>query len=430
MKSYNQFKVESSSRAATVKFDEKGILEALCESEILNDDEQFIVKFSLTEGLHGVFFQETVNESLIDTWKRKFDTAVETAKEKGKAALSKSQEIVMKIGQNIKGLLMLIIEAVKKILKEIWTRASAAAKAGVDAVLDDIEQAVFATEKDNVASRTEESKNALQMVGAGAAFVKTKFVSSIAAAEKKAVQESAQIFELYVNGIQQSLLECIREGVASREYLLSDINFSLLEKEGSGEGQVPFLSTVIKRISTYPPFNKIEGIYKSAEKFATNALEKTSSILSQVADAPGPFKFPWLGSMVTKVSLKSIDPSLGSPTKFVEGVARKGITALIAASLPGLALVMAIARTCLKIYYIVMAALTVFEKVIKDLGEEAPEFAKKIASSFRDALDYAKSLRKKDDEEKEPEKDKEKQAKESLLNFEKWILTEKIQPNK
>jgi hypothetical protein len=109
------------------------------------------------------------------------------------------------------------------------------------------------------------------------------FMGAAAEAAKEDVKES---FEL-------AILESINEAVLSGELDFTDI----LESDGHGGG-IPFVSAIAHKMHHIPPFNLLDKVKQGAEKVAAGALNKLSYYATELAGAPGPFKFVALASII------------------------------------------------------------------------------------------------------------------------------------
>jgi len=271
-----------------------------------------------------VFDWESVDESIIDKLSDKFKNAVATAKEKGKQALSDTQEFIIKTGGKIGGIIQMMVSAIKKWLGEQFNLAKSAWKNAVMSKGDEIKSKVegLSDEKKNILK--EEVKNLKTIMASVSKWIKGGFTSDVATAAKKAATTEESLigytFEL-------SLIESINEAVLSGE-----LNFADLVAEGEGGAKVPFISSIAQKMNEIPPFSLLYKVKKGVAKIAGGALDKFSYYATELADAPGPYKFAALATLIgivgevavkgaAKSALVAAIPGIGTAAYLVSKIA-------------------------------------------------------------------------------------------------------------
>jgi hypothetical protein len=297
---------------------------------IINVLEQFEeIRPIMNEALHivefGIFdegFDNLNEENLITKMKAKFDAAVEVAKEKGKQALTTSQEIIIKLGGKIASIIKLIVEKLKEWVDAAWTAAKSAYASGVQSKAKEIAAAIEKKSKESKNLLLKEVKQGKQVVSATTAWVTSGFVKDTAKAAQQAASEDVkESFEI-------ALLNSINEAVIN-----GDIDFTDLVKEGDGHGpSIPFVSAIAHKMHHIPPFNLLDKVKQAAEKVAKGTLDKLSYYATELAGAPGPFEFVALAGIIgiiaevkvkgaAKHALLHAVPGLGTVASIISNVA-------------------------------------------------------------------------------------------------------------
>ena len=114
------------------------VLEQFEEIRPIMNEALLIVEF----GIFDEGFDNLNEENLISKMKAKFDAAVEIAKEKGKQALTTSQEVIIKLGGKIASIIKLIVEKLKEWVDAAWTAAKSAYASGAQAKVKEITAAI------------------------------------------------------------------------------------------------------------------------------------------------------------------------------------------------------------------------------------------------------------------------------------------------
>lgn len=268
------------------------ILKQFDEIKPVMEDAMVLVE----SGVFDMYLTNINEENLIQKAKAKFDAAVQIAKEKGKQALSDAQEKIIKLGGNIVNVIKMIVEKLKEWVNEEWTKAQAFYMNAAKSKEEELKKAVK--------GKSEESKNALisevgnmkKMAKGVAIWVSTGFVKDAAAAAFAVAKEDdgegsakeAVVFDLM-------MIQAINEAVVSGE-----INFVELLEEG--EGGLPFVSSIAHKMHKVPPFNLLDKVKKAASKITGGVLNSVSYMATELAGAPGPYKFVAMAALTGIVS--------------------------------------------------------------------------------------------------------------------------------
>ena len=232
--------------------------------------------------------EEELLENLFQKAKEKFNKAVEIAKEKGKQALTKTQETIIKIGGDIGKVIKMIIEALKNALKEAWDKMSSLGQSAASKFSGQIESKIEGMDKNKL---VKEIKDAKTVLGAMKSYVLGGFVKQASGAmEKGAAVEEMQFnpwaFEL---AIYKSINESIENG-------LLDINALVME---GGEGpKIPFVSAIAAKVNKIPPFSLLYKVKNLAKDAVGGLLGTISKYATELAGAPGPYEFVALATLI------------------------------------------------------------------------------------------------------------------------------------
>lgn len=288
----------------------------------------------------NAFDDELNEESIMAKMKAKFDNAVQIAKEKGKKALTDTQEKILQLGGKIGSVIKTLVSALAKWISDTFSAAKAHFSKVASASNDKITAAVTKIEDTN--KLAVEVKNLKAVIGSTGAWLKSGLVNQVSGAAASAAKEDANenidipVFEII-------LLESINDAVIS-----GDLNFmDLLE----GEGGIPFVSAIAHKLHEFPPFNLLHKVQSAAEKVASGALNKLSYYATELAGAPGPYEFVALAAIIGIVA----------EVQF-KGMAKTAIINLI----PGIGTIASI------ISYVAMglAVVGIVEALIKKQGED------------------------------------------------------------
>lgn len=240
------------------------------------------------------FDMELNEESILVKMKQKAQQAIQVAKEKGKQALTASQEMILKLGGNIMNVIKLMIGKLKEWITSMMTAAKGAYMNAVKGKSDEIKKHL-----DNAGEKTKvlivkEAKQLKQVTSSLAAWIMGGFSAEVAkgAAEVAKSDDVKESFEL-------TILEALHEAVISGELDFTDLLESDGHDDGHGDGlNIPYLTPIIHKLHHVPPFSGLHKVKELIEKGAKKGLEKLSVWATELAGAPGPFEFVALAALI------------------------------------------------------------------------------------------------------------------------------------
>jgi hypothetical protein len=226
-------------------------------------------------------------ENLFKKAKETFNRAVDTAKEKGKQALSATQQMIIKIGGDVSKVIQLIVQNIADACKKAYEATAAAAKSAASGKSQELKERISAMKDKN--SLITEIKNSKAMLGAMKAWVLGGFSKEASKAMTSAASQSESFSS---NAIELALYKSINESVISGQ-----IDFNDMINEGDGV-KIPFVSTIAAKLNKIPPFSLLYKVKNKVKDFVGSALEKFSVWATEVAGAPGPYKFVALSALI------------------------------------------------------------------------------------------------------------------------------------
>lgn len=295
---FNQFEEIRPVLNEAITIVEAGIFDEVFESDVLNE------------------------ENLVQRMKAKFDQAVQTVKQKGKDALSASQEKIIQLGGKISSVIKLMVQKLREWVSEEFAAAKAAYAKVVNTKMGDIKAALDKKGEDTKALLVKEMKHLKQVASSIGGWLSSGFTKQVAqGAVEVAKEDVKEAFEI-------ALLNSINEAVISGQLNFSD----LLTEGGDGHGDhgpsIPFITTIAHKLHHVPPFNMLDKVKQGAEKVAAKGLDKLSYYATELAGAPGPYKFVATATLVgilAEVKFKGI--ATGAIVSLVPGL--KTITSII-----------------------------------------------------------------------------------------------------
>jgi hypothetical protein len=241
-----------------------------------------------------IFEQDIIDESIVSKLADKFKSATEVLKDKGKAALSTAQEVIIKTGGKVAGIIKMIVDAVKQWLGEQWKAAQQAYNSAFGAKADEIKQKVEGMGEEKKNALKTEIKNLKTITSAVGSWIKSGFTNDIA----KAASTAAKTDESYIGySFELGLIHTLNESVLSGE-----LNFVELLNEGEGAAKLPFVSSIASGMNKVPPFSLLYKVKKAAASIAGGVLDKFSFYATELAGAPGPYKFAALATLIGVVA--------------------------------------------------------------------------------------------------------------------------------
>ena len=276
-------------------------------------------------------------ETLVQRMKQKFDQAVQTAKTKGKEALTDTQQKIIQLGGSIGNIIKLMVQKLKEWVSNTFAAAKQAYQNAAQSKAGEIKKKLSNSKDQKLLV-----KEVKQLKQVGAAFTQwltAGFVKdTTAGAAEVAKEDVKEAFEL-------ALIEAINEAVVTGQVDFTDM---LAE----GEGGIPFVSTIAHKLHHVPPFNLLDKVKQAAEKVSGGALNRLSFYATKLAGAPGPYEFVALASLIGIVA----------EVQF-KGVAKHAILSAV----PGLGIIASLISNVA----MALAVIAIIETLMKKEGEDA-----------------------------------------------------------
>lgn len=301
MLNYTDFLIETYDVHHTAKSKEVFLL-ACAEKGGASLEESESLQYFISEGLIDDLFETCLSlneESFADKFKALAAAAQEKIKEKGKdyaKKLGDKSKAALKFGGKILTPLKGVLEKVKAILQKAWEYIKEMAKATVekakDAILPKIQHLLKNSDKKR--DLVDEVKNLGSMAASMAKFVNTGFVGALASAgQKAATTEESLYIQAFESAFFYAAAETLNEGFTVED-ILTECELFESDDHGTSKGgiHIPFISSIMSKLSHFPPFSVFHKIEAAVEKTAAKGLNKISILATKIADAPGPFEFP------------------------------------------------------------------------------------------------------------------------------------------
>ena len=274
-------------------------------------DESESLQFFINEGFIDDLFETclTLNEeSFADKFKALAAAAKEKIKEKGKDYADKlgaKSQAALKFGGQIMAPLKTVLGKVKEILAKVWEAVKSMAKSAVESskekLLPKIENLV--KDSDKKRSLAEEAKNLSVMATACVKWATGDYVGDLAKGGAKAAttEESLTYDRAFESAFYYAAAETLNEGFTLEDILIECKLFENAHGEAKGGIHIPFISSIMSKLSHVPPFSVLHKIEAAVEKSAEKGLNKVSILASKIAGAPGPFEFPVVAGLLAIV---------------------------------------------------------------------------------------------------------------------------------
>lgn len=273
----------------------------------------------VNEGIFDTAFvdgEDLNEESIMAKMKDKFANAVNIVKQKGKEALTDTQETILQLGGKIANVVKLLVSKLAEWVKSALSATQSAFKNAVAASRDKIADKVENIDDKHLL--IDEVKKLKAISVSTVKWLQGGLVNQTAKAADIASKEdsSNEAFEI-------ALLESINESIKNGELDFTDI----LESGG-----IPFVSAIAHKMHHVPPFNLLDKVKQAAEKVAGGALNRFSVYATKLAGAPGPYEFVAMAAIIgiiAEVQVKGIAkhailaavPGLGTILSIISNVA-------------------------------------------------------------------------------------------------------------
>jgi len=347
-------------------------IESLSTSKFLSEDIRFFAEFLLEDESWNLIFEDSLNEegeSIADRFKAKATAALQVAKEKGKKYLSDTQEMILKIGGNIKSVISKIVEAIKGFLAKSWEFIKSQVESNYDKIKDKITEAAKGKFKGHVDDAKEEIKNLGSMAKGTLKWCTGGFTEQMSSTLDKASEVSESYVLALENAYYIASAELLNESEDFSNYLMEELN----EGDHGHEGpKIPFLSALAHKVAEIEPFKSLHKVEHAAGSAVNKGLNGISSILTRVANAPGPFEFALVGgifALITGYAIKAGAKDL------LHEIGSTALGAMIVGALPGIGIVLMSMKYTAKAIWCVGVCETAISLVSK--GEQHKEEDKK-----------------------------------------------------
>lgn len=253
------------------------------------DEAMALTDMGIFDGLiYEDFENEELYENLFDKAKEKFAAAKKALADKGKKALSDTQEKILAIGGSISKVIKMIVEALSKAIKEAFAKMTSLGKKATSKFSSQIQSKVEGMDSVKLA---EEIKNANTVLKAMKAYVTGGFIKQAANAMQKGAKADESVFNPYAFelGVYKNINEAITTGA---------LDFTDLVIEGEGGPKIPFVSAIAAKVNKIPPFSLLYKVKNTAKDIAGGALSTMSYYATELAGAPGPYKFIALATLI------------------------------------------------------------------------------------------------------------------------------------
>ena len=241
-------------------------------------------------GIFDEAFDMINEESLMVKMKQKFDNAVQIAKQKGKQALSDTQQKILKLGGDIANVIKLMVGQLKKWAKETFDTARSAYSNFAKSKVKEISNAFNNAEEGTKTLIIKEVKNLKTISKSVLGWMTAGLVKDVAKGSQEAATE--EVKESIDSLFELAIIESINEAI-----LLGNLDFNDMVQESSDE-TIPFVSSIAHKLHHVPPFNLLDKVKQGAEKITGIVLNKLSYYATEFAGAPGPFEFVALATIV------------------------------------------------------------------------------------------------------------------------------------
>jgi hypothetical protein len=334
MLNYTDFLIETYVVQHNVKSKEAFLMAcAVKGGASLNESES--LQFFIDEGFINELFETCLclNEvSFADKFKALAVAAKEKIKEKGKDYVDKlgaKSQAALKFGGQILGPLKTVLGKVKDILMKAWNLAKDATRSSIEQAKEKIKEKIkpYLKDSDKRKKISEEAKNLSTMGGAIAKWVTGDFVGELAKGGQQAAttEESDNYFIMFESAFYYAASETLNENHTIDEIIAECELFENTHSEASGGLNIPFISSIMNKLSSMPPFSIFHKIESEVASAAETGLERMSILATRIASAPGPFKFPVVAGLVGIAAGYLAETSFKSGIISLQDLAAKGL---------------------------------------------------------------------------------------------------------
>jgi hypothetical protein len=285
-------------------------------NQYLVEDEKAAFDILIAEGLSSDIIylceseeREVLLENYLEKWKEKYDRAKEYVKDKGKAALKTmgdASKKVLALGASLLNVLGKILKKIGDVIKKMWEASKAKAMEVLAKAKDAIIEKVKSMMKkgDAKVSVKDEVSTMGGMVNSGVKYLTGGYTEQLGGAAKQAAAAEESTYITYLKyAVVNEFSSRINNGTSVESIVESlGTEVSRIDESGDDHGKegglnIPFITSVMKKIAHMPPFSYFHAIGEKAANFANNKLSKLSYIINKVADGPAPYAFIAMGTI-------------------------------------------------------------------------------------------------------------------------------------
>jgi hypothetical protein len=385
----------------------KLIIDALIDSNTLDEMEQAIVTGVANNNLYEQLWEGNISESqleeilnedsifnkVVDWGKKK----IELAKEKGKSAVDATTQKIAKIASSISSFVGMIMKALSSFLKGAWDYIKNAVEKRYSSIKEKVVKKGIESLKGKGDKLTEEVKN-----------LGTTITHSIGWCTKTSIKKVGEMVKTAGGkDVNESVLSVIEEGLwIMCADLIKEEGISFIDNidninESDDAIKVPYLSKIAKTIGHLPFFKQFHDIEKTVKKIANTLLEKLTQFVSKVMNGPGPFEFVLFGTIAGMIVGYKIEHAIHHGVEHViKEIGAHGIVGTVAVAIPFIGWIlnmMFYTASCLSYWGVGQAIAGVLKGELKI--DQAIQKAEEKANEFKPEEDK---------EDDDPEKEKEK----------------------
>lgn len=319
----------------------KRLFESLSICPFLSVEERLFSELIIETNQWDFFLDGTLNEeSIADKLKAKAKAALQTIKDKGKEYLSDTQEVILKIGGNISALIGKIVGVLKAFLAKAWAWIQQQVESGYAKSKEGIIKAA----KGKFSGKLDVAKDEVKNLGAMAKGAAAWCTGGVLGDMEKGMNDAGKLDESFVSILENGLYLAASELILEDEEFVNYLRTDDLYESGGGV-KIPFLSALAHKLAEVQPFKALHSVEHAAGDAANSGLAKISSVLSKVANAPGPFEFTIVGAVFALVTGYAIKAGVTSITKEI-GASAFG--AMVVGLIPGVGVILLIMKYAAK----------------------------------------------------------------------------------
>ena len=367
---YKQFLNEINSSFET-EIDAKSRLLKVCAIKAnASISERESLEFFINEGFTNELFSlasELNEESYVEKFKNLAQNAQDTLKSKGKEYANKlgnGAKTALQYSGKILAPLKSVINSIGKFLIKAWELIKTSVQSAVEKSREEITTKLkhFVDNVTHSKTLVEEAKNLKAISVHSVKWATGGIIDSLTgAAEKAASTDESVFFEIFEKTFYLAAADVIETDYSFEEILkqLDTID------ESHGGIHIPFISSIMNRVAKYPPFSLIHTLEAKIGKAVGKGLNHYSLLATKIANAPGPYEFVEIATLVSIVFGHLIDEKLDIGLEKIAELAEE----FFHFAIPGYGL----ATMLMKYGGIALAVYGIIQKVISEKSKDHEE---------------------------------------------------------